>query len=104
MAQSSVLERLVPTDVFALLSPDVACTFGLDGILRWTSARWFEMPGRTRTRLPRKRYLHYIHLDDRAATTAAISLAAATGQLLDQHENRFRTAGGDIDGCCGAGW
>ncbi|MEJ7702782.1 MAG: diguanylate cyclase [Geodermatophilaceae bacterium] len=83
-----------PEEAFRRLFRDLACICGFDGTLHWVSPNWTEVLGHLPSDPLSRRYLTYIHPEDREATLTAIRGAASSLRLLDHLENRVVTPDG----------
>lgn len=72
------------------LSPDLVGVIGVDGYLQRLNPAFTKTLGYTDRELLAEPLLHFVHLDDRAATQAALEQLASGEQPLSYFENRYR--------------
>ena len=75
------------------LSLDLICTSDSDGYFRLLNPAWESTLGFSETELMSRRFIDFVHPDDRRATEAEAAKLAA-GHLTVNFSNRYLTAGG----------
>jgi PAS domain S-box-containing protein len=80
-------------DRFFTLSPDLFCVASFDGYLVRVNPAWHRVLGFTDAELCASPFMDFVHPDDRAATTEAMS-ALFTGEHVIDFENRYRAHDG----------
>jgi len=90
VAGASAEEQL---EHFFEVSLDLICVAGFDGYFRRLNPAWEKTLGFTSHELLGQPYLHFVHPDDRDATTAAAA-QVAQGTHVISFENRYRAKDG----------
>jgi two-component system sensor histidine kinase/response regulator len=72
------------------LSLDLLCVASFDGYFLRVNPAWQTVLGHSDEALRSSPFMEFVHPDDRAATTEALSALATGAQLID-FENRYRT-------------
>lgn len=75
-------------------STDLICIAGLDGYFKEINPAFEKTLGYPENDLLQKRFLDYVHPDDRASTIKAMEILDA-GQAIKDYENRYRKKNGD---------
>ena len=76
------------------LTLDLLCITDTEGLFRRLNPAWQEVLGYRLEELLNRRFLEFVHPDDREATEA-VTAQLNRGERLAQFENRYRTADGE---------
>jgi PAS domain S-box-containing protein len=92
--ESEVLVGRVSEERFFTLALDMLCVASLDGYFLRVNKALEETLGYSSKELLSRRFIEFVHPEDREATLLELSRLASGGESVD-FENRYRRAGGD---------